>query len=76
MDEGANRTAPSRKFPLRAELHGFTVDGLEPQTNYLVKVFASTRLGDGDATVTRIQSSVPPSTYSSPFLSVAKIVFL
>ena len=71
VDEAANQTAPSRKFPLRPELHGFTVDGLEPQTNYVVKVYASTKLGDGDATVTRIRSSVPPSTTALTFLSIS-----
>ena len=71
VDEAANRTALSRKFPLRPELHGFTVDGLEPQTNYMVKVYASTKLGDGDATVTRIRSSVPPSKTALTLLSIS-----
>ncbi|OWA50313.1 Protein sidekick [Hypsibius exemplaris] len=67
VDGDSNRTTTSgRTFPLRAELHGFTVDGLQPQTNYLVKVFASTKMGDGDARVARIQSSVPPTLPCPP----------
>jgi protein sidekick len=66
VDTVTNTTAVARTFRLKADTHSFTVDELQPQTNYLVKVFASTRPGDGDARVARIQSSVPPSEFVAP----------
>lgn len=60
LDTLTNSTAASRVFRF-PDLKSFTVTELTPQTNYLIKVYASTTVGDGEVRIARIQSSVPPS---------------
>ena len=65
LDTLTNSTAAPRVFRLLADQKKYTVDKLTPQTNYLIKVYASTQIGDGEVRLARIQSSVPPSKHQN-----------
>ncbi|XP_055334762.1 protein sidekick-like [Paramacrobiotus metropolitanus] len=61
-----NATINVQKFRLEGWRRSFTIESLQPQTNYALKVLAETKVGAGEVRVVRIRSSMPPTLPCPP----------